>query len=62
MVYNKSMTDKILYQCPGCGLHYEDKQIVKQCAAFCTEHNGCSMEITQHSVERKNTAADPQSV
>ena len=48
-------TDQQLYQCPECGLHYEDETVAKQCEAFCKEHNGCSLEITQLSVERRNT-------
>ena len=46
-------TEHKLYQCPECGLHYEDEQIAMQCKAYCKEHNGCSLDITQHSVERK---------
>ena len=41
-----------LYQCPECGLHYEDEAIAKQCETFCNAHNGCSLEITKLSVER----------
>lgn len=40
-----------LYQCSECGLHYTDKQMVQKCAAFCKEHNACSIDITKHSVE-----------
>ncbi len=47
------MEEKKLYKCPECGLHYEDEQLAKQCEAFCKENNGCSLEITAHSVERR---------
>jgi hypothetical protein len=50
-----------IYQCPECGLHYEDKQIAKQCEAFCKEYNGCSLEITKLSVERSSFSENPQS-
>lgn len=59
--YNRKMADKVLYQCPGCGLHYEDEQIAKQCEAYCKQYNGCSLEITKLSVERSGTVENPQS-
>jgi len=58
--YNKDMTDKVLYQCPECGLHYEDIRIAQQCEAFCKEYNGCSLEITKLSVERSSTIKNLQ--
>lgn len=54
------MTDE-LFQCPVCGLHYEDQQTAQQCETYCTEHNGCSLEITKLSVERKR-ATEQQAV
>ena len=42
-----------VYQCPECGLHYEDEKMAKQCEAFCKEHNACSLEITQFSIESR---------
>lgn len=50
------MSKQKLFQCPECGLHYEDEAIAKQCEAFCKEHNGCSLEITKLSAERANVA------
>jgi len=47
------MGEKQLYQCPECGLHYEDEETAKQCEAFCKENNACSLEITKMSVEAK---------
>jgi hypothetical protein len=49
-------TEPKLYQCHECGLHYEDEQIAQQCEAYCKEHHGCSLEITHHSVERKQAS------
>lgn len=46
-------TEPKIYQCPECGLHYEDKEVAKLCEAFCKEHNACNLEITQYSVENK---------
>ena len=46
------MTQKNLYQCPRCGLHYRYEQTAKECQAFCKAHNNtCSLEISQKSVE-----------
>ena len=56
-----SMADTVLYQCTECGLHYEDKQIAKQCEAYCKEYKGCSLDITKLSIERKNSGENPKS-
>lgn len=48
------MQPETLYECPVCHLHYEDEIIAKQCAAYCSENNGCSLEITKRSIERRN--------
>ena len=52
--YNNHMTQNNLYECPICHLHYEDEKIAKQCATYCQENNGCSLEITKLSIERIN--------
>lgn len=54
------MTDKVLYQCSVCGLHYEDKQTAKQCDAYCKEFNGCSLDITKLSIERRRAVENTQ--
>lgn len=41
------------YQCPECGLHYENEETANKCAAWCSEHNSCNLEITKSSVEAK---------
>ncbi len=50
---NKGLNQQQLYQCPECGLHYEDEKIAKQCEAWCSEHKSCNLEITQYAVENK---------
>jgi len=55
------MADKLLFECPECGLHYENQQIAKQCEDYCKEYQGCSMDITKFSEERKSTSKNPQS-
>lgn len=44
---------KATYQCPVCKLHYRDENLAKRCADYCREHNACSLEIIQHSVENE---------
>lgn len=45
---------KVVYKCPECGLHYEDKETAKKCEKWCSENKSCNLEITQYSVENKN--------
>ena len=40
-----------VFQCPECGLHYQDEIVAKQCEAWCREHKSCNLEITQLSLE-----------
>jgi hypothetical protein len=47
-----------LYQCPECGLHYEEEAIAKACEAFCKENKACSLEITKLSVEVSQSTKD----
>lgn len=48
---------EILYQCSECGLHYRDKELAKQCEAFCKKHKACSMEIAPQAVENEKRQA-----
>ena len=43
------------YQCSECGLHYEDKEIAENCEKWCRETQSCNLEITQYSIESKNS-------
>lgn len=45
------MNESNTYQCPECKLHYAEKHHAKACEQFCKQHQACSLEITQHSVE-----------
>jgi hypothetical protein len=47
------MTDKKVYKCPECGLHYEDEATMMKCDAFCKENSACNLEITKFSVESR---------
>ena len=42
---------KKLYQCPECGLHYQEKHKAEAGEAWCKEHHSCNIEITKHAVE-----------
>ena len=50
------MSDKEIFQCPKCGLHYHQQQIAKQCEEYCKAHNACSVEIMRYAVERQPKA------
>lgn len=45
------MAEQAGFQCPECGLHYENEEIAKQCEAFCKEYKACSLDIAKHSIE-----------
>jgi hypothetical protein len=40
-----------LYQCPECGLYYEDKDLAEKCEAWCREYKSCNLDIIKHAVE-----------
>jgi hypothetical protein len=50
--------EKELYQCPECGLHYEDEETAKQCENWCRENKSCNLEIIKGSVESKQASSD----
>lgn len=43
-----------LYVCIECGLHYEFKEMMEKCRAWCTQYKSCNLEITTHSIENQN--------
>jgi len=45
--------DKKLYQCPECGLHYENEADVKLCEEWRRTHHSCNLEITAKAVENR---------
>ena len=47
------MNDKKTYQCPECGLHYEEKSRKDKCEAWCKEHHSCNLEITSEAIKNK---------
>ncbi len=59
--YNMNMSSEDFFQCPECGLHYLDQQMAKKCETFCREFQGCNLDITQHSIERKKLVGNSQS-
>lgn len=51
LMYNICMSDKKIYECPACGLHYYDEEIVNKCEAWCTQNKSCNLEFIEHSLE-----------
>ena len=39
-----------IYVCDVCGLGYKSGDTAEACETYCTEHNACSLEITQKAV------------
>ncbi|MFQ6010269.1 MAG: hypothetical protein ACE5J7_04085 [Candidatus Aenigmatarchaeota archaeon] len=53
MVKEESFKGKDAFRCEACGFHYTQKKDAEACEKFCTEHRGCSLEITKKSMERE---------
>jgi hypothetical protein len=51
------MTDKQLFQCLECGLHYETEETAKQCEAWCKKYDSCNLDIMKLSVERSKLSS-----
>lgn len=51
MVKIIKQNNKILYQCPACGLQYEEKEIAEKCQSWCQQHNSCHLDIIKHAVK-----------
>jgi len=54
------MSEEKLYQCQECGLHYNDAETVKKCAAWCSQYKSCNLDITKTSIEaqKANSGGD----
>ncbi len=52
------MSEKQLYQCTECGLHYEDEETMKKCEAWCRKHKSCNLSITRLSEEATSKARE----
>jgi hypothetical protein len=51
------MSHEKSFECPECGLHYNDEATTKQCEDFCKQYQACSIEITKNSIEAKEAAS-----
>ena len=49
---NHKMDNK-LYQCPKCGLEYQEKAWAEKCESWCKEHKSCNLEITKHALKNE---------
>lgn len=45
--------DSSLYQCPECGLKYQEKEWAEKCENWCKEHKSCNLEIIKHAINKK---------
>ncbi len=43
--------NQTFYICEACGFAYHEERWAQACDEFCTQHHGCSLDITQHAVE-----------
>ena len=43
--------ESAIYQCPECGLHYDNELTVTVCEVWCTAHKSCNVEIAQFALE-----------
>lgn len=50
MVKEVRKNDKTLYACEECGFAYEQEEWAQKCQEWCSEHQSCNLEITEHSV------------
>lgn len=46
--------NKILYQCPECGLYYKEKEWAEKCEAWCRKYKSCNLEIIKHAIDKKD--------
>ena len=53
MVLEKQVNGKTAHMCEICKFSYEDKEWAQKCEDFCKEKGMCSMDITEHAIERQ---------
>lgn len=51
MVKVIQQNNKEPYQCPECGLKYQEKEWAEKCKEWCQEYKSCNLEITKHAVK-----------
>jgi hypothetical protein len=51
MVQAVGQSDKKLFRCEECGMHYRDEAVAQKCEAWCREHKSCNLEIIKDAVE-----------
>ncbi len=49
--------NKAIYQCPECGLHYQNQEVAKKCEVWCREHKSRNLELIKYAAESKQTEA-----
>lgn len=51
MVREIRKNGETLYVCEVCGFKYKEKHWAEKCQDYCSKHNACSLEITNHAVQ-----------
>lgn len=48
MVKEIKKSGKTLYICEECGFAYGEKEWAEKCQRWCSAHQSCNLEITEH--------------
>jgi hypothetical protein len=46
----KREDETLQYACERCGFVYSEKEWAEKCEAWCSKHQGCNLDITQHAI------------
>ena len=41
-----------LYQCPECGLNYDEQKWSEKCKAWCKKYKSCNLEIIKYALKK----------
>ncbi|OGB90112.1 hypothetical protein A2625_04795 [candidate division WOR-1 bacterium RIFCSPHIGHO2_01_FULL_53_15] len=50
MVKKIELAGKKYFECPICGLDYEEEEWAEKCEAWCSKYPSCNLETVKHSV------------
>ncbi len=54
MVKEIKKNGRKLYVCEVCGFAYEEREWAEKCQQWCSEHDTCNVEITDHAAATEN--------
>lgn len=52
MVKEKTINNKIDYQCEICKFYYKEKKWAGKCEDWCKKYKSCNLEISKHALKR----------